>query len=773
MTDHDFPRRRAATRNFRSGTPRNLSLARDGSDVLFVRSDSGTDPVNHLWRLSLDSGHPDDPDHPNHPGDPDHPGDTGEQKIADARELMGGADEHLPAEEQARRERLREASAGITSYSSDRNHTKACFALSGALWVHDVRSGHTYQKIGAGVTTPTVDPTGKRIAYTQGGSLYVISTGDDPSEGAVSLCESATESEIWGSADFIAAEEMGRYAGFWWSPHGKRLLVAQVDESSVDQWWISDPAKPEQQPRSTRYPAAGTTNASVRLFVVGLDLKRIEVVWDHDSFEYLARVNWTDESHPIVSVQSRDQQSAAILTVDPDTGDTTTASFSGKEPSIEVTSHADHAAAYSEATTPAPDPLTDPLSAGTPPTGEAQATSPTRPPWIDLIPGAPRHTTHGILDVVVDTECDTRRLVLLTDTRDYLTPPGLQVRAIQDADEGGVTLLASEDPTLQDLYRVGYSGHVECLSRPGGWSTGRSVGNTFTTSRADPDTASTAVTITAGDKHFALVNHSEDPGVNPRPEFIASGSAGLDTAILWPNESAEDTAGPLPIIMSPYGGPHAQRAIRAASAFVTEQWIADHGYCVVVSDGPGTPRSPSFEQSIHGDLARGALQGQVDALAAVVTRYGDRVDSDRVGIRGWSFGGYLAALAVLERPDLFHAAVAGAPVTDWALYDTHYTERYLGRPQDDPEAYRVSGLIDKAHKLTQPLLLIHGLSDDNVFAAHTLRLSSALLAAGRAHSVLPLTGVTHMTPQETVAENLLRLDFEFLREALGNATRTP
>jgi dipeptidyl-peptidase 4 len=152
-----------------------------------------------------------------------------------------------------------------------------------------------------------------------------------------------------------------------------------------------------------------------------------------------------------------------------------------------------------------------------------------------------------------------------------------------------------------------------------------------------------------------------------------------------------------------------------------------------------------------------------------VARQFPDLDLSRVGIRGWSFGGYLAALAVLRRPDVFHAAIAGAPVTDWSLYDTHYTERYLGRPDTDPEAYARSSLIADAARLERPLLLVHGLADDNVVAAHTLRLSSALLAAGRPHSVLPLSGVTHMTPQEVVAENLLLLQVRFLIDALSPA----
>ena len=149
------------------------------------------------------------------------------------------------------------------------------------------------------------------------------------------------------------------------------------------------------------------------------------------------------------------------------------------------------------------------------------------------------------------------------------------------------------------------------------------------------------------------------------------------------------------------------------------------------------------------------------------------LDLTRVGIRGWSFGGYLAALAVLDRPDVFHAAVAGAPVTEWRLYDTAYTERYLGDPRTEPDRYDAASLLPRAAALRRPLLLIHGTADDNVHVANTLQLSSALLAAGRPHSVVPLSRVTHMTPQEHVAENLLRLEIDFFAAHLGGLSGQP
>jgi dipeptidyl-peptidase-4 len=220
--------------------------------------------------------------------------------------------------------------------------------------------------------------------------------------------------------------------------------------------------------------------------------------------------------------------------------------------------------------------------------------------------------------------------------------------------------------------------------------------------------------------------------------------------------------------MSPYGGPHARLVVAAGLMYGTDQWLADQGYVVVVADGRGTPgRGPAWDRAVRGDLATPALEDQVAALEAVAAAYPDDVDPSRVGIRGWSFGGYLAALAVLQRPDVFHVAVAGAPVTEWRLYDTGYTERYLGLPQEEPDNYDSTSLLPLAPGLTRPLLIIHGLADDNVVVAHSLRLSSALLAAGRPHAVLPLSGVTHMTPQEIVAENLLRAEVDFFAAALG------
>ena len=294
------------------------------------------------------------------------------------------------------------------------------------------------------------------------------------------------------------------------------------------------------------------------------------------------------------------------------------------------------------------------------------------------------------------------------------------------------------------------------------------AGDVVALTSTSPDTPGAVVSIgglTDRSRDFSLRTFVESPCITPRPRWQGHGKQ-TRSALFLPSD--HDGASALPVLLDPYGGPHAQRVLKSHNAHLVSQWFADQGFAVLVTDGRGTPgRGPTFERAVFGDLAQPVLDDQLEALDRVAGEIGF-LDLDRVGIRGWSFGGYLAALAVLRRPDRVHAAVAGAPVTTWRLYDTHYTERYLGHPAAHPEHYDRTDLILEAAALSRPLLLVHGLADDNVVAAHTLRFSSALLANGCSHSVLPLSGVTHMTSQVTTAENLLHLELEFLTAALSS-----
>jgi dipeptidyl-peptidase-4 len=338
---------------------------------------------------------------------------------------------------------------------------------------------------------------------------------------------------------------------------------------------------------------------------------------------------------------------------------------------------------------------------------------------------------------------------------------------------------SAADPTQIQVHRTGIDGPVRCSAAPGvHFALGN--GGIVVLVSAELDRPGRRVTVHRnGVEVGEIAGHAADPGLRPGVQMFTAGPRAIRTALLLPTDHRPGTA--LPVLLDPYGGPHVQRVLASANSFLEPQWWADQGFAVVVADGRGTPgRGSEWERAVAGDLAGPVLDDQIEALHAAAAQCPD-LDLGRVAIRGWSFGGYLAALAVLRRPDVFHAAIAGAPVTDWSLYDTHYTERYLSTPIGNPQAYARSSLVtDGVLSPTllpapgdpvwtgraRPLLLVHGLADDNVVAAHTLQLSAALLAAGRPHQVLPLSGVTHMTPQEVIAENLLLLQLDFLRRAL-------
>ena len=221
------------------------------------------------------------------------------------------------------------------------------------------------------------------------------------------------------------------------------------------------------------------------------------------------------------------------------------------------------------------------------------------------------------------------------------------------------------------------------------------------------------------------------------------------------------------MLLDPYGYPHFARVARVQRMHLESQWFADQGFVVLVADGRGTPnRGIAWEQVVHHDFVDLALEDQVEALRLTADRY-PFLDLGRVAIRGWSGGGYLTLAALLRRPDVFHAGISGAPVSDMRLYDTHYSERYLGMPQEHPEAYANFDLLGDAPNLRGELMIIHGIADDNVYVAHSLRMSKALMEAGRRHAMIPLSGITHRPVDERVAENMLNIEVEFLKRALG------
>ena len=685
----------AATRHFQLGAPRGFSITAQGTHVVFLRSDHGRDAVNSLWLFDVAA--------------------NVERKLADPRELLADSND-IPDAERARRERMRETTSGITSYSLDDAGSHLAFALAGQLYAVTVQTGAVNQLAVPGpIIDPQVSPDGQFIAWSDGKDVF---TADFDGSNARALTSETASNVAWGLADFIAAEEFGRMRGMWWSPQSDALLVERVDETNVETWWISDTANPHLPPREQRYPQCGSTNANVSLFLISLDGSSREISWDNNAYEYLVSVSWQEGRAPLVTVANRSQTEFIVNII---------------EDHVLRTVHA----------------ISD-------------------PEFVEVISGQPKWVGNELLTVQDNRLTDTREIHI---GERCISPIGLQVMSVIDATETHVDVIATTNAVDRAVMRIGHDGTVHSFTEHGLASatnevqTSQGALRVVVQSKLLTHERSYALWRDGMPIHF-FDSNAEKPIVEPTVINLKTGSHNVNTAVLFPSDHVMGSKR-LPVLLRPYGGPHGAQVLNGATNYAEDQWFADQGFVVIIADGRGTPgRGPLWDHSIYKNFVEPVLDDQQEAIRDVAREFPDDVDASRVGITGWSFGGYLAALAVLKRPDIFHVAVAGAPVTDWKLYDTAYTERYLGHPDDNQDVYRSHSLLELSGELQRPLLLIHGLADDNVVAAHTLQLSSHLLAHKGTHSVLPLSGVTHMTPQEVVSENLALQTVGFFKQHL-------
>ena len=689
MSQLSFPRHSAKTQRFTLGAPRTFTVSPDGQRIIFVRSSSGTDRVGRVYQYDLQTDE--------------------EALLVDPLNLLIDGEERLSAEERARRERTREAASGIISYSTDQKCQMLAFVLSGKLYSFDIAKRKLVEQASQGVVIdPQISPDGEAIAYiTPDGQLHLSKAG------AVRvLCTPEHEDIFYGTAEFVASEEMSRHHGFWWSADSASLFVQRFDQSPVTKIWISDPANPEAQPRDVRYPFVGTPNVETSLFILTLkDSSRREISWN-PQHEYLCNVVPGDgKVPPLIMTMSRNQRHAEILAIDSETG------------SAKVIAE-----------------LRDPA-------------------WIDLVAGVPAWSPAGELVTHVIHE-NTHAIAI---NGEVVTPANLQVDGIIAIDRDGITFSGAFDPTESHIYWRGWGGEFEALTTEPGIHMARAAGGTLLLISRTMASYELSVLVKRDGVTRKLLALNEKPEVDAQPKFLTLGERELHSALLLPQNREPKN---LPLLVDPYGGPGHARVLRAKSLYAEAQWIANQGFAVLISDGRGTPnRSPQWEREVLEDLSTAPVVDQADAVQALIASHPGLIDPTRVAIRGWSFGGYLAGLAAMRRPDVFKAAIIGAPVTDFRLYDTFYTERFMGPVADHPN-YENSSLLNEAKNLSVPVMIIHGMVDDNVLVTNSLKLSSALLEAGKAHEVLPLTGVTHMTPQEVVAENLMLLELDFLKRAL-------
>lgn len=720
-----FLRAFAETGRFALGKPAGVSLLPDGQGALFMRSGPRSFVRDMYF---VDS--------------------TGRERVfLTAQQLLGGTEERLTAEELARRERMRLSARGIADFSVSRDGETLLVPLSGRLFLVDRASSRATELPGEGgaAIAPALSRDASLVGVVRDGDLYVI---DVPSGVQHRITDRRREPSTvsFGAAEFVAQEEMRRREGFWIAPDNSSIVYQRTDVEGLEIFTIADPADPAKPATTWPYPRAGTKNAEVRLFAQKLDQGRplgpvAELRWDRDAYPYLARVVWSKGAPLTILVQNRLQTEQKLYAVNERTGALT-----------ELVTERDDA-------------------------------------WVDIDAQMPRWINEGQAFLWTTKRNGSEQLEL----RDR---SGRLVRALTDAtpgyrsvahvDEkafdrrGAVYIHHSDDPTQQHVVRVPLSAEdgspVRLTSEPGVHSLSVAHDGSTAVLHSRPlvgnerwemiDLRQANAAAPFASPFAQLQSKAEDPGFRPSLEFVRTGPRrDIDAVVIRPRDF--DATKRYPVIVNVYAGPTSVMVERVRDRYIFQQWVADHGFIVVAMDGRGTPRrGNAWQHALKFDFISKPLEDQVAGLRTLGDRFRE-MDLSRVGVYGWSYGGYFAAMAVMQRPDVFHVGVAGAPVADWIDYDTHYTERYAGLPQDTPEAYRVSNVLTYADRLERPLLIIHGTADDNVYFVHALKMADSLFKAGKQFDFIPLSNQTHMVTRPDFVEPMWARVLAYFQQHLG------
>lgn len=639
--------------------------------------------------------------------------ETGQRRLLLAPAEGGTTEESVSLEEALRRERQRQLETGVTQYAWSEEGSRILLPLHGDLFIMDsVDSEPRLLVAGEGqpILDPRFSPDGRWVAYVQDAELYVI-----PVEGGQSrrLTFGARESgRSNGLAEYIAQEEMNRYHGYWWSPDSRQLAFAEVDERHIPIYRIVHQGKAttgEGAQEDHRYPFAGHENARVRLAVVPLDGG--DPVWmdlGSDPDIYLARVNWLPGGDLVAQVQNRTQTQLDLLRFDPRTGQS---QLLLREPNDTWINLHD---------------LFKPLKDDGGPYGGGFIWAAERDGFMHLYlydgdGQLIRQITEGPWLVTGLAAVDqARQLIYFTATLDGPLENHLYVTTFGGDRPRKITTLAGTHDVTIDHHRERFVDVHHSLDRPP-QVTLRSLdnGSLLATIYDDLDPRITALELVP-------------------PELVTlKNRVGqvLHGALYRPPEAPGSA--PYPTIISVYGGPHAQMVTNGWGPTVAmrAQHLRSLGFLVFVLDNRGSARRGlAFEGAIKGDMGHHEVEDQVDGVRWLVEQ--GLADPNRVGIYGWSYGGYMAAMCLAQAPQIFKVAVAGAPVTHWQGYDTHYTERYMGLPASNPDGYARSSVLQHVAGMRGKLLLVHGLIDENVHFRHTARLINALIAARKPYDLL-------------------------------------
>jgi dipeptidyl-peptidase 4 len=677
------------------------------------------------------------------------------RRLVDSRTLAG-ADKALSVDEQARRERQRTAAlSGIVEYSFAPDSHQLLIPLNGDLYLYDIArqpadavrrltSTETYE------TDARFSPRSHFVSFVRDQNLYVIDLANG-TERAVTREGGGLVS--FGMAEFIAQEEMDRDTGYWWSPDERQIVVARVDESPVAEVERFEIQANGASVVRQRYPATGTANARVDLFVADLGAESripLDLGADHDV--YLPRVDWFPDARSIaVQRQSRDQKTLELLRFDSETG-------KGQVLLTERDAH-----------------------------------------WVPLhneltfLNHKPQFVWASVRDGYqhLYLYANDGRLIRQLTSGDYMVlgvSPDSAVRAVDENARRIYFTANLPSPVERQLYWVSLDrpGKPRQVTQGAGWHTASMSkdAKVFLDGFSNATTPRSVTLRTVRGAPIAELLANQLDASHPyapyasglvAPEFgtlVAADGQQLQYKLLKPRQLEPGKR--YPVLVDVYGGPGVQSVMNAWGNLF-HQYLVQHGYIVFALDNRGSGlRGMKFETTLvengAGRMAGVEVRDQVRGVEFL--RSLPYVDGQRIGIFGWSYGGYMTLMCLMQAPDAFAAGVAGAPVTDWTLYDTHYTERYLSTPQQNPAGYAASNVLTYADRLRRPLLLVHGMADDNVLFAHSTVLMKKLQDLQKPFELMTYPGGKHGLMRQSAAglhasTNLVR----FFDEKLGAGPR--
>ncbi|NCP13553.1 MAG: prolyl oligopeptidase family serine peptidase [Sphingomonadales bacterium] len=688
--------------------PRQVKLAPDGRYLTLLRNRADDRERYDLWGYDIES--------------------RGWRMLVDSEKLGSGRE--LSEDEKMQRERARVGSLkGIISYQWASDGSGVLVPLDGDLFLAKLDGTVTQLTDTEGTElNPKLSSIGGYVSFVRDRRLW---TGPVGAEAQPITPAGEAEAIRWGEAEFVAQEEMARLSGYWWSPDDSRIVVQRTDEASVGIVTRAAIGATGTKVFDQRYPAAGTDNAVVELFVMNPDGSgSVKVDLGPNLDIYVARVDWAPDGSAIyVQRQNRAQTKTDMLKVDPATGAST----------VWFTENA------------------------------------ARPDyWVNLSDNY-RFLKDGSLLWWSERDGYGHFYRYAGGQWQQLTDGTSSTTSLVGVDEaaGTFTYQATADVLTQQIYRarLDATGEAELLTDPAFTNSASmdGAGRLLYVTRSNPAQPPQSYLAMPDGKRVAWIEENKVAGDHPYASFLAShvtpeyGTIPAEdgTPLHWMMlKPAMEPGKRYPVFFSHYGGPGPQMVTKGWGGALA-QFIVDKGYIYFVLDNRGSAnRGVDFEQPLYRAMGTAEVRDQKAGAEYLKTL--DFVDPAKIAIYGWSYGGYMTLKQLEADPGLYAAGISGAPVTRWELYDTHYTERYMGDPREVPEAYEKASAIPYASKISDPLLLIHGMADDNVVFENSSELISVLQESNTPFEMMLYPGYTHRVSGEKIGPHVWNSIMRFL-----------